>query len=99
MSLTKTTEQDQLEVVGPYKAIGIQEKIVIKENDSVISETTHRRMLNSGDIDDNDNFVDTNISSESADVQALCNIFWTTDIKNAWKAYLIANKPKIEDNN
>ena len=98
MALTKTTEQDQLEVLGPYKSIGIQEKIVIKEDDKIISENIHRRIIDLGSLDASDNLVDTDVSSESTDVQSLCNLFWTTDIKNTYKAFLIANKPPIEDN-
>ena len=39
------------------------------------------------------NLVDTDISGEPAEVSAICNAVWTTDIKAAWKANLIANKP------
>ena len=45
-----------------------------------------------GTIDDSDNFVDTDISSEDTDVQAICNAAWTTTVKDAYKAFLIANK-------
>jgi len=97
MTLTKTIEQDQLEVIGPYKAIGIQEKTVIKENDKEISSSIHRRILNCGDLDANDNLVPTDVSSEAADVQTLCNTYWTTAVKDAWKANLIATKPPTDN--
>jgi len=96
MALTKTIEIDQLEIIGPYKAIGVQEKTVIKEDDKEISSSIHRKILNCGDLDATDNLVDTDVSSESTDVQNLCNTYWTTDIKNAYKAHLVATKPILE---
>ena len=32
MALTKTTEEDKIEVVGPYKAVQIRTATVIKED-------------------------------------------------------------------
>ena len=46
-----------------------------------------------GNLDASDNLVETNISSEPAEVQAICNAVWTTDVKAAFKAKLIADKP------
>ena len=48
-----------------------------------------------GNLDASDNLVETDISGEPAEVQAICNAVWTTDIKTAWKAKLIADKPNI----
>jgi len=45
-----------------------------------------------GSLDDSDNLVDTDISGEDADVQAICNAAWTQSVKDAYKAFLIANK-------
>ena len=50
-------------------------------------------MLDCGTLDASDNLVDRDISSEPTDVQAICNAVWTADVKAAYKAYLIANKP------
>ena len=36
--------------------------------------------------------VDTNISGEDADVQAICNAVWTSQIKTDYRAFLIASK-------
>ena len=49
-------------------------------------------MLQAGTLDGNDALVDTDISAEPAEVQAICNAVWTTDVKAAWKAKLIADK-------
>ena len=92
MALTKTTEVDKIEVVTEFKNVQIRTATVIKEDGAELSRSFSRKVLNCGDLDDSDNLVDTNISSESAEVQAVCNAVWTTSVKNAWKAHLIASK-------
>ena len=52
-----------------------------------------RSLLTPGTLDASDNLVDTNISGEDSDVQAICNAAWTTQVKADYKAFLIANKP------
>ena len=44
-------------------------------------------------LDASDNLVDTDLSNQPAEVSAICTAAWTTDVKNAWKAKLIAEKP------
>ena len=93
MALTKTVEEDKIEIVGQYKIIQIREATVIKEDGTEISRNFHRDSITPGTLDASDNLVDTNISSRSTEVQAVCNAVWTTSVKNAWKAHLIATKP------
>ena len=93
MALTKTVEEDKIEIVGQYKIIQIREATVIKEDGTEISRNFHRDSITPGTLDASDNLVDTNISSRSTEVQAICNAVWTTSVKNAWKAKLIADKP------
>ena len=93
MALTKTTEEDRIEVVSEYKHIQIRTATVIKEDGVELNRSFHRKVLDCGDLDASDNLVDTDISSESAEVQSICNAVWTTSVKNAWKAKLIADKP------
>ena len=93
MALTKTTEEDKIEIVGQFKSVQIRTATIITEDGTELSRSYQRKVIQPGDLDSSDNFVDTNISGESAEVQAICNAIWTTSVKNAWKAYLIANKP------
>ncbi len=93
MALTKTTEIDKIEVVTEFKNVQVRTATVIKEDGVELNRSFSRKVLNCGDLDASDNLVDTNISSESAEVQAICNAVWTTSVKNAWKAHLIASKP------
>ena len=92
MALTKTVEEDKIEIVGQYKIIQIREATVIKEDGTEISRNFHRDSITPGTLDASDNLVDTNISSRSTEVQAVCNAVWTTSVKNAWKAKLISDK-------
>tara|TARA_Y100001963_G_C6688304_1_gene403343 strand:- start:134 stop:418 length:285 start_codon:yes stop_codon:yes gene_type:complete len=93
MSLTKTTETDRLEIVGPYKAVQIKDAIVIKEDGTEVSRSFHRKVLTPGTLDASDNLVATDISGETSEIQSVCNSVWTQSVKDAWKAKLIADKP------
>ena len=92
MALTKTTEEDKIEVVGPYRAVQVRTATVIKEDGTELSRSFHRKVLEPGTLDASDNLVNTNISGESAEVQGICNTVWTQSVKDAWKAKLIADK-------
>ncbi len=91
MALTKTNENDKIEVVGKWN-IQVRNATIIKDDGKEISRSFHRKVIVPGTLDESDNLVDTNISSEDADVQAICNAAWTTQVKTDYKAFLIANK-------
>ena len=94
MALTESIEYDKIEVVSTYKAVQIRKATVIKRDGVEISgaRSFERYCLVAGTLDASDNLVDTDISGEPAEVQAICNAVWTTDVKTAWKAKLIADK-------
>ena len=93
MALAESIEYDKIEVVGQYKAVQVRKKNVIKKDGVEIASNFERYVLQAGTLDASDNLVDTDISAEPAEVSAICNAVWTTDIKAAWKAKLIADKP------
>jgi hypothetical protein len=93
MALTERFENDKIEVVGTYKAVQVRKATIIERDGVEVSRSFHRHALSCGTLDGSDNFVDTDISGEDADVQAICNAVWTQAVKDAWKANLIANKP------
>ena len=93
MALTERFENDKIEVVGPYKSVQVRKATIIEKDGVEISRSFHRHSLQCGALDGSDNFVDTDISAEDADVQAICNAAWSTTVKDAYKAYMIANKP------
>ena len=92
MALTKTIEDDKIEVVSEYKYVQIRTATVIKEDGKELSRSFHRRMLTPGEIDGSNNFVDRDISSESTEIKGICNSVWTQAVKDAWKAKLISEK-------
>ena len=92
MALTETQENDKIEVVNKWD-IGVRKATIIKKDGVELTRTFHRHVLQPGELDASDNLVDTDISGEDADVQAICNTAWTTQVKADFKAFLIANKP------
>ena len=91
MALTETQENDKIEVVGKWN-IQVRNATIIKKDGVELTRSFHRKVLTPGELDASDNLVDTNISGEDADVQAIANAAWTTQVKADYKAFLIANK-------
>ena len=83
MALTETTEYDKIEIVGEYKHVQVRKATVIKKDGNEISRTFNRYVLRPNE----------DVSKEPAEVKAVCDAVWTADVKAAWKAHLIANKP------
>ena len=93
MALSESIEYDKIEVVGQYKHVQVRKATVIKKDGVELTRSFHRYVLQAGILDGNDELVDTDLSAEPAEVSAICTAAWTTDIKAAYKAFLIANKP------
>ena len=93
MALAESIEYDKIEVVGLYKHVQVRKATVIKKDGTELTRSFERYVLHAGTLDGNDALVDTDISGQPAEVQAICNAVWTTDVKAAWKAKLIADKP------
>ena len=99
MALTESIEYDKIEVVGVYKAVQVRKATVIKKYDAEITRSFERFVLNPGTLDESDNLVDNPLDKEpdgttaiADEVKAVCNAVWTTSVKDAWKAKLIADK-------
>ena len=92
MALSESIEYDKIEIVGIYKAVQVRKASVIKKDGTELTRSFERYVLEAGTLDESDNLVDTDISSEPAEVSAICNAVWTADVKAAWKAKLIADK-------
>jgi hypothetical protein len=93
MALTESIEYDKIEVVGSiYKAVQVRKATVIKKDGQELTRSYFRYVLHPGTLDESDNLVDTDLSSEPAEVSAICNAVWTDSVKAAWKAKLIADK-------
>tara|TARA_R110000744_G_scaffold28424_1_gene68565 strand:- start:38 stop:319 length:282 start_codon:yes stop_codon:yes gene_type:complete len=92
MAITKETQIGKIEVVGKYKSVQVRTDIVVMEDGEELSRKYHRHALTPGELNASNNLVDTNISGESTEVQAICNAVWTDAVKLAWKNKLIADK-------
>tara|TARA_Y100000114_G_scaffold145514_1_gene155259 strand:- start:44 stop:325 length:282 start_codon:yes stop_codon:yes gene_type:complete len=90
MALTESIEYDKIEVVTKYKAVQVRKATVISRDGVEIpgSRTFFRYVLNCGGLDADGNFVETDVSNEPAEVAAICNAAWTTDVKAAYEAFL-----------
>ena len=93
MALAESIEYDKIEVVGQYKAVQVRKATVIKKDGTELTRSFQRYVLHPGTLDASDNLVDTDLSGEPAEVSAIATAAWTTDVKAAWKAKLIADKP------
>ena len=91
MALTESTENDKIEVVQKWN-VQVRKATIIKKDGVELTRSFTRHVLAPGKLDASDNLVDTDISGEDADVQAICNAAWTTQVKADYKAFLIANK-------
>ena len=92
MALTKSTENDKIEVVSKWN-VQVRTATIIKEDGTELNRSFHRHVLTPGTLDASDNLVATDISGEDADVQAICNAAWTSQVKTDYTAFLVANKP------
>tara|TARA_R100001463_G_C3517100_1_gene220485 strand:- start:528 stop:839 length:312 start_codon:yes stop_codon:yes gene_type:complete len=99
MAITKTILYDKKEIVGDYAHLQIRKASVIKEGGKELTRSFERYVLDPGKLDASDNLVENPLDKEPDGITAipqeikdLCAVIWTTDIKNAWKAKLIADK-------
>ena len=99
MALTESIEYDKIEIVGQYKSVQVRKATVIKKDGTELTRSFERFVLDPGTLDASDNLVDNPLDKESDgvtaiadEVKAVCNAVWTTSVKDAWKAKLIADK-------
>ena len=100
MALSESIEYDKIEVVGQYKHVQVRKATVIKKDGVELTRSFERFVLHPGTLDASDNLVDNPLSKEpdgttdiTDEIKAICNAVWSTTVKNAWKAKLIADKP------
>ena len=86
MALTEETVEDKIEIVGDFKMIQVRTATVIKRDGTEISRSFHRHVVAPGD----------DITSESTEVQAICNAVHTQEIKDAYAAHVATETPNDE---
>ena len=99
MALSESIEYDKIEIVGLYKTVQVRKASVIKKDGVELTRSFERFVLDPGTLDESDNLVDNPLTKEpdgvtdiADEVKAICNAAWTSTIKDAWKAKLIADK-------
>ena len=99
MALSESIEYDKIEIVGQYKQVQVRKATVIKKDGVELTRSFNRFVLDPGTLDESDNLVDNPLTKEpdgtrdiADEVKAVCTAVWTTTIKDAWKANLIALK-------
>jgi len=80
MALTERTEQDKLELVGPFRHIQVRTATVIERDGVEISRSFSRHVV----------APDADTSGESAEVQAIAAAVHTDEVKAAYAAHLAA---------
>jgi len=97
MALTKTQENDKIEIVNRW-SVQVRNATIIKDDGKEISRSFHRKVLTPGILkggsgSDKDTLVETDLSSEDADVKAIAESAWNVGtVKADYTAFLIANK-------
>ena len=102
MALSETIEYDKIEVVGQYRHVQVRKATVIKKDGVELTRSFMRFVLEPGTIDESNNLVDEPLTKEpdgvtdiTDEIKAICNAVWTSTVKEAWKAKLIADKPTL----
>ena len=88
MALTKETVVDKIEVLEKGN-VQVRAATIIKEGTeskgyAELSRSFHRHLLVPSDKSSG-SWADTDISSEDARVQAICNAVWTSAVKTAYQ--------------
>lgn len=76
MALTERTEEDKIEIVGPYKTVQVRTATIIERDGEEISRSFHRHVIPAG----------VDYSNESAEVQAICAALHTVEVIAAKQA-------------
>ena len=84
MALTESIEYDKIEVIGQYKHVHVRKATVIKKDGEELTRSFHRHVLEPS-VKNDDTWGATDISSEDAKVQTICNAVWTDEVKTAFQ--------------
>ena len=82
MAITKETQIGKIEVVGKYKSVQVRTDTVVIEDGEELSRKYHRHSL----------MPDADISAEHSEVQAVCNVVWTDEVKANYETFKAAQE-------
>ena len=78
MALTEETIEDKIEIVGDYKLVQVRTATVIKKDGVELTRSFHRHVVQPTD----------DISGQSDEVKAICNVVHTDTVKEAYKKHI-----------
>tara|TARA_R100001443_G_scaffold116768_1_gene138417 strand:- start:4317 stop:4607 length:291 start_codon:yes stop_codon:yes gene_type:complete len=84
MALTEETVQDKIEIINST-SVQVRTATIIKRDGVEISRSFHRHVVQPS-TKASGSWADTDISSESTEVKAICNAVWTDAVKTAFQA-------------
>ena len=87
MALAESTEEDKIEVGGPFKTVQVRTATVIKKDGTEISRSFHRHVIEAGQ----------DYSSQSTEVKAICAAVHTSEVIAAKAAHDIEMAKNPED--
>ena len=94
-TFTEKTEYDKIEIIGELKGVHVRKRNLVLKDGVIISSTFERYVLNPLLIDESGNLIDNPLTKEPDgvtdipdNVKAVCNLFWTTEVKDAYKTLL-----------
>ena len=76
MALNESIEYDKIEIVGQYKHVQVRKATVIQKDGKELTRAYERYVL----------YPDMDITKEPTEIQTICNVVWTQEVKDAWKA-------------
>jgi len=77
MAITKEILIGQIEIVGEFKSVQVRTDTVVKEDGLELSRSYHRHVLH----------PDADITSETTEVQGVCNAVWTDQVKTDYATF------------
>ncbi len=85
MTLSEASKNDKIEVVlavdGTWSSVQVRNATIISRDGVEISKAYHRHVV----------MPDEDVSAEDTDVQAICNVVFTQDCKDAYAVWKSMN--------
>lgn len=82
MALTERTVEDKIEIVGDFKHVQVRTATVIERDGEEISRSFSRHVIS----------PDADITGESPEVQAICAVVHTDEVKAAYANFLASQQ-------
>ena len=91
MAIEKITAVDKIIIRSPYNHIELRTNTIITEDDAVIAQNFKHENIAAGRYDKDGNWVDTDMSGHSTEIQGVAAAVWTDSVKTQLKEWLLAN--------